>query len=100
MGLMSSCNAGQLPYKERLQRTLTQQDENIVLLLKNTGTISDTAVENVFATQEKMREESDRSREEKVERRGRTRRRIGGGRRPKRGEGAETMRAAGNLKKE
>ena len=51
--LMSSCNAGQLPYKERLQRTLTQQDENVVLLLKTTRTISDTAVENVFATQEK-----------------------------------------------
>ena len=77
--LMSSYNDGQMPYKERLQRTLTQQDENVVLLLKNTRTISDTAVENVFATQEKMRKESDRSGEEKVERPGRTRRRTGGG---------------------
>ena len=77
--LMSSCNAGQLPYKERLQRTLTQQDETVVLLLKNARTVSDTAVENVLATQEKMRKESDRSGEEKVERPGRTRRRTGGG---------------------
>ena len=76
---MSSCDAGQMPYKKRLQRTLTQQDETVVLLLKNARTVSDTAVENVLATQEKMRKESDRSGEEKVERPGRTRRRTGGG---------------------
>ena len=74
---MSSCDAGQMPYKKRLQRTLTQQDETVVLLLKNARTVSDTAVENVLATQEKMRKESDRSGEDKVERPGRTRRRTG-----------------------
>ena len=40
---MSSCDAGQMPYKKRLQRTLTQQDETVVLLLKNARTVSDTA---------------------------------------------------------
>ena len=42
-----------MPCKKRLQRTLTQQDENVGLLRNNTRTISDTAVENAFATQER-----------------------------------------------
>ena len=68
-----------MTHKKQLQRTLTQQHETVVFLLKNTMTDNDTGVDHAFANHEAMRMENDRSSEEKGQMPRRKRMRAGVG---------------------